>query len=90
MGRLNEGSGGGHGPFSGMVLGETRTWITKDGREIKLTRSGRAFVYDLCYAYNDSMPKHIRDNGKQWFVDAIGGLQLGDKLKRSNLNAVAA
>lgn len=66
-----------------LAVGETRTVFAKDknGEIIKtfhITRTNRAYAYDLADAYNAAMPDQQRRMGLEWFVLPSGELKLGE------------
>ena len=76
MARLTEDLNGGGNFGRDLAIGEQRTWHAKDkaGNIVKtftLTRTARAYVYDLCDAYNDARSSSA---GGAWYV-------VGDELR---------
>lgn len=70
--------------------GEERAWPAKDKqgnvlKMIKLTRTARDYVHDLCDAYNDARTADAKERGVEWFV-ANGELRIGDSADWSRFN----
>lgn len=70
-----------------MAIGETRTFVAL-GKPIHVTRTHRAYAYDLCDAYNEAMSDAARDRGLEYFIDGNGHVKLGERQSWSSKRTV--
>jgi hypothetical protein len=69
-----------------LAIGETRTIVDAgNNRTIVITRTHRAYAYDLADAYNAARTRE----GTEWYVDHAGALRLRDRMQaQSKLDGI--